>query len=207
MSKITGDTPHDSVDNGNPLKIGGYAKSTTPTAVAAGDRVNGWFDLNGRQVTMPDGGVAHDAADTGNPIKVGGKAATSAPTAVSAADRVNAYFDALGRQVVVAEQGQQDTVRKATISADMSGAATAISDAPGASLKLVVDDLYISTPAAEIVTLTEETSGTVLGTVHTAAGGVSRVRLGKLPTANKKLMAQLASAGDVSFILIGRNEA
>jgi hypothetical protein len=57
------------------------------------------------------------------------------------------------------------------------------------------------------VTLTEETSGTVLATVHTTAGGVSRIRLGKLPTANKKLRAQLASAGDVSFILLARYEA
>lgn len=42
-----GGTPHDSVDSGNPLKIGGIANSGTPTAVAINDRTNAWFSLNG----------------------------------------------------------------------------------------------------------------------------------------------------------------
>jgi hypothetical protein len=206
MSRITGDTPHGSTDAGNPLGIGGYASATAPTAVTAGQRVKGWFDLYGRIAAFICGDVAHDAADSGNPLKIGGKASTSAPTAVAANDRVNSYHDAYGRQVVVAERGYQDSVRTATISADMQ-AATAISAAPGASLKLVVDEVYVSTVAAEIITFTEETSGTVLGTLHTTAGGVHRIRLGKLATANKKLMAAAASAGDVSFITFCRYEA
>lgn len=44
-----GGTPHDSVDSGNPLKIGGKASTTIPTAVAEGDRVNAWFSPNGAQ--------------------------------------------------------------------------------------------------------------------------------------------------------------
>lgn len=45
---VGGATPHDSVDSGNPIKFGGQAQSSAPAAVAAGDRVNAWFDLNGR---------------------------------------------------------------------------------------------------------------------------------------------------------------
>jgi hypothetical protein len=43
-----GDVAHDGVDSGNPVKFGGYADSSAPTAVAIADRVNAWFDLEGR---------------------------------------------------------------------------------------------------------------------------------------------------------------
>lgn len=46
-----GDIAHDGVDSGNPLKIGGKATTTNPTAVASGDRVNAMFDDVGRIVT------------------------------------------------------------------------------------------------------------------------------------------------------------
>lgn len=45
-----GGTPHDSVDTGNPLKMGGYASTLYPTAVQNGDRVNSWFTPNGAQM-------------------------------------------------------------------------------------------------------------------------------------------------------------
>ncbi len=43
---------HDEGDAGNPVKIGGVARQTFPTAVADGDRVNGYFDDVGRQVAV-----------------------------------------------------------------------------------------------------------------------------------------------------------
>ena len=49
----SGDVAHDSPDSGNPIKVGGKAESTSPAAVADGDRVDAWFDLLGRQVVMP----------------------------------------------------------------------------------------------------------------------------------------------------------
>lgn len=54
MTAIQGDRAHDATDRGSPVKIGGKATGATPTAVAAGDRVDGWFDLNGRTVIRPD---------------------------------------------------------------------------------------------------------------------------------------------------------
>jgi hypothetical protein len=56
-----GNVAHDAVDSGAPVKIGGYASLTAPTAVAAGDRVNAWFDLNGRGVVAQ--GVSLNAMD------------------------------------------------------------------------------------------------------------------------------------------------
>lgn len=48
--QAAGAVAHDSPDSGSPVKIGGYAASSAPTAVSVADRVNGWFGLNGQQV-------------------------------------------------------------------------------------------------------------------------------------------------------------
>jgi hypothetical protein len=47
LSKAVGDLANDAADSGNPVKIGGQARSTNPTAVADADRVNALFDLLG----------------------------------------------------------------------------------------------------------------------------------------------------------------
>lgn len=49
---IAGAVAHDSADSGNPVKIGGKARQTNPTAVADADRVDGFFDDVGRQVVV-----------------------------------------------------------------------------------------------------------------------------------------------------------
>jgi hypothetical protein len=47
---VGGGTPHDSVDSGNPLKVGFKAANALPTAIANNDRANGISDLWGRQM-------------------------------------------------------------------------------------------------------------------------------------------------------------
>jgi len=47
---IEGDVAHDTVDSGNPVKIGFQAENAVPAAVATGDRVNGIADTYGRQL-------------------------------------------------------------------------------------------------------------------------------------------------------------
>jgi len=49
---VAGDVAHDGVDSGNPVKTGGVARTTNPTAVADGDRVNRIHDDLGRQVVV-----------------------------------------------------------------------------------------------------------------------------------------------------------
>lgn len=48
---VGGGTPHDSVDSGNPVKVGYKARNALPTAVANSDRADGSSDLWGRQLT------------------------------------------------------------------------------------------------------------------------------------------------------------
>lgn len=51
-SGVAGDVAHDAADSGNPVKIGGQARTTNPTAVASADRVNAIFDKLGKQITV-----------------------------------------------------------------------------------------------------------------------------------------------------------
>jgi hypothetical protein len=50
---VGGDVASGSSDSGNPVKIGGVAKSSEQTAVTTGQRVNAFFDLTGKQIVMP----------------------------------------------------------------------------------------------------------------------------------------------------------
>lgn len=49
---VGGTVAHDGIDSGNPLKVGGKARQTNPTAVADADRVDATFDDLGRQVVV-----------------------------------------------------------------------------------------------------------------------------------------------------------
>jgi len=44
---VTGDTAHGVTDAGNAVKVGGYAKATSPAAVSDGQRVNAWYSTRG----------------------------------------------------------------------------------------------------------------------------------------------------------------
>lgn len=49
----TGNVAHDAVDSGSPVKTGGQARTTNPTAVADADRVNFIADKLGKQIVTP----------------------------------------------------------------------------------------------------------------------------------------------------------
>jgi len=50
--RIIGNVASDAADSGNPLKVGGIARTTNPTAVADADRIDAFFDDLGRQVIV-----------------------------------------------------------------------------------------------------------------------------------------------------------
>lgn len=52
VATAVGDIAHDAADSGNPLKFGGIARITNPTAVADADRVNAIFDKLGKQIVV-----------------------------------------------------------------------------------------------------------------------------------------------------------
>jgi len=55
---IQGSTAHDAVDAGNPTKLGGKVTVGVPTGVASADRVDAYFDPQGRLVTAGGAGFA-----------------------------------------------------------------------------------------------------------------------------------------------------
>lgn len=70
-ASVSGDTAHDAVDAGEPVKIGGYAKAAAPTAVSLdGDRVNAWFLLNGAQATVLTAAGALIGGDAANGLDI-----------------------------------------------------------------------------------------------------------------------------------------
>lgn len=52
QSAAAGDVASGSTDSGNPIKTGGQARTTNPTAVTDGQRVNAIFDKLGKQITV-----------------------------------------------------------------------------------------------------------------------------------------------------------
>lgn len=63
---VQGAVAHDAVDSGNPVKIGGQANSSMPSNVAAGDRVNQWFTLQGIAMVGTSGGRVNAADAVSN---------------------------------------------------------------------------------------------------------------------------------------------
>jgi len=51
--QVSGDTAHAATDSGRPVKIGGKANQNEPTAVADAQRVDAWWDQQGRLVVAP----------------------------------------------------------------------------------------------------------------------------------------------------------
>lgn len=87
---IQGDVAHDTADAGNPVKVGGVAAATFPTAVAAGDRVQAHFDVHGHLGVWS---VPHE---------MGGLALTSKTAQYSAAQTGTALWTpAAGKKVVI----------------------------------------------------------------------------------------------------------
>ncbi len=70
---VTGDTHHDNPDPGSaPVKIGGKAATSLPTAVASGDRVDAYFDENGRLHIVADSSESRgDVLDLAPPLDAG----------------------------------------------------------------------------------------------------------------------------------------
>lgn len=140
--------------------------------------------------------------------------AVSSPTAYTVLGRLKAIATALAAGVPVLGWGWTSVFGVSSavvISADASGAGgVAITDAPGASLKIVVDSVIISSGAAITVDLQEETSGTKIAQFYMAANTTVVFKPEgkvKLATANKKLMVHASGAGNVAVTAVYHVEA
>lgn len=96
-------------------------------------------------------------------------------------------------------------------SADRSGSAASVTDAPTSGQKLVITDLIVSVDTAMRVDFKEETSGTVVLSAYLSAnsGPAQLTTRGKfkLATADKKLQVQTSVAGNIAVTAIYYSEA
>ncbi len=221
---VTGGNAHDDPDVGAPVKIGGKAHTSLPTAVANNDRVNMTCTTTGGQVmagvngTTPvnitangsgtlsvQGGTVHDAVDAGNPLKIGGRASTDEPTAVAIGDRVNAWFDTFGRLVTV--PGHANPELPSSVTASASGT-TAVLNASGAGVSHYIQKVNLmNTGSAKItVELRDGATKRWRGTLAADGGGTNLDfgNRGWKLTANTALNIALFAAGTVEVNVLER---
>lgn len=74
--RVEGNVAHDAADSGNPVKMGGKASTSTPAAVANGDRVDTFHDERGR-VAVFDGNSTLSVDDGGGTLTVDGAVTVS----------------------------------------------------------------------------------------------------------------------------------
>lgn len=97
-----------------------------------------------------------------------------------------------------------------TTSADMSGGSVDLTPAPASGKKVCVKDLIVSAAAGMVLTLKEETSGTVIAAIAIPSGDTRVVNLSsrlKLAVADKKLQGQSSAAGNIYVTVVYYSEA
>jgi hypothetical protein len=101
-------------------------------------------------------------------------------------------------------------VVKYTTSADATGGAFEVSGVPTSGQKIVMDDVILSVGADMLITLLEETSGTVFMVLNMTAGFpvqiTPRGKL-KLETVDKKLLLDASAVGNVYCTCFYHSEA
>ncbi len=91
------------------------------------------------------------------------------------------------------------------IDADISAAATAVTDAPTSGQKLCIDDVIVSSSVAQVLSFSEESTATIVQVLRIPAGQSQQFTprgKWKFAAANKKLMCQ-SSAATASQVKIG----
>lgn len=186
---VAGDTAHDDVDAGNPVKVGGKASTSTPAAVANGDRVNAYFDATGHQHTKVDNQVSvatSSGAGFADVLRYGdGFTGAEYGTPVLGTDGANwwpPYIDGSGKMAVTVGDPVTATCSNAapststgsftavaqTVTAALAGASSAVIQVSGTYSATVIWELtydgtnWIGLSAKRVDTETLETTSGAL---------------------------------------------
>ena len=209
--KASGDQVAGVTDGGFPVKIGGLANSTPPTAVTDGQRVNAWYDLNGRLHTAVDGSVAHDTADSGNPVKVGARARSTlnGATLVSDDDRTDLIGDQDGGLVVrpFVPLGDIVTFRGTDTGGTSTNVSSGFTAVAGKRNYVTTIVLYNDSSTNGFVDFRDGSGGSVIFTLPLPAKGGVTINFPiplRQPTANTALAYDVSAALTTVYIsLVG----
>lgn len=180
---------HDAVDSGNPLKIGGKARSSAPADVSStGDRVDAYFDMKGRlKVDASD--VAVPITDNSGSLTVD-YATTGSGTATGAL-RVELPTNGTG---VIA------TVSAVTAITNALPAGTNAIGKLAANSGVDIGDVDVTT----VGTITPGTAATSLGKAEDAAHSSGDVGVFALAVSNENNTAFGAASGDYTPVAVNR---
>lgn len=199
-----GFTAHDNdVTADYPIKIGGQAKATAPSAVSTdGDAVNAWFDLNGR-LQIGDGGQTLSIDDGSGAITVDNAGTFAVQSTIQAG--TNAIGKLLPPDIDVT--AHTNYAKKYYTN---SGAVTdGIVWSPAAGKRWHVVSMYIQTSADATVTLEDDKSGgdEAVWKAELAAKSGMTINFGeKYPLASGEDAADLivtTSAGNIYITITG----
>ena len=107
-SHVDGNVANGAADSGNPVKVGGLASAGIPSAVSAGQRVAGWYSLNGAAVVSLGAATAVASGFASNTLisasDAGGTARSlvTAPTVFDGANLALQAGDAKGVYLALA---------------------------------------------------------------------------------------------------------
>lgn len=133
-ASVSGDVAHDAVDAGEPVKIGGKARTANPTAVAANDRVDAFFDDVGRQVTL--NGVPRDLLVSPTIVTI---TSSTAETTALAAGGSGVFHDVYAVIITnTSATATEVTFKDATAGTDRFIVSAPANDTRGISLPFVV---------------------------------------------------------------------
>lgn len=219
VQDVQGNIANDEPDAGSfPVKVGGIAVadfSGQAVAVAVDDRVNAAYDLNGRQLVVPQGNVAHDAVDAGQPNKIGGRATSGVLgfAAVANGDRTDAAYDLNGK-LITSPQGSaaHDAVDngnpvKVGGRAAASGGFAAVAVGDRSDIAVDVNGRLLVNVDAGTATLAANVQGNL---ANDAPDGASNpVKVGGRAVANGAVGAAVAAADrvDAAYSLNGAQHA
>lgn len=128
-----GDVAHNEVDSGNPVKVGGKASSSAPTAVATGDRVDQWFGVHGHVIIGISSSAPGDGASAGGILDQNGS--TRVPPAMmygtntSTADRWHTNYE----QTALASAARTASVNSSDLTNYNAKGVTVVIDVTAAS--------------------------------------------------------------------------
>lgn len=153
-ASVSGDVAHDSVDAGEPVKIGGQARTTNPTAVADADRVNAIFDKIGRQV------VTESIRDLKGVQQTTITSSTTETTVVTAV--ASTFLDVYG----VVATNTSATVTKVTFKDSTTGTTRFVIEVPATDTRGFMLPVSAAVPQAAVNNNWTATCGTSVASVE-----------------------------------------
>lgn len=160
---VYGDTSSGASDAGNPVKIGGIAKTANPTAVTDGQRVNAIFDKLGKQVVV---GAIRDLKGMQSTTITSSTAETTIVTAVA-----STFLDLFGLVIT----NTSATITKVTIKDSTSGTTRAVYEVPATDTRSFMLPVDSALPQATVNTNWTATCGTSVASVEIAAYFVKNI--------------------------------